>query len=286
MSADFDTPAPPDNPPDNPYVFVVGNEKGGTGKSTTSMHLAVALARRGFNVAGIDLDARQRSFARFTENRRIFSQATGADIPLFDVLAVEPSSSDYRNDARDEERRMLQTAIRSLRGRDFVVIDTPGSDSSLSRLGHEMADTLVTPINESFVDVDILARIDRENREVLAPSVYCQMVWEQHNRRVSDGRSAIDWVVLRNRLSHMDSHSRRDVRALLEILAKRLGFRLEAGFGERVVFRELFPKGLTLIDLPDIIPESRRNPSHEAGRREIWNLLRAIGLPEHILEDA
>lgn len=275
MNGQFDAPGA--------YVIVVGNEKGGTGKSTTAMHLGVALAARGFDVRGIDLDHRQRSFARFAENRHSFAKETGAKIPLFDVTTIEPSGLGNRSEARDEERATLDSTVRSMSGAEFIVIDTPGSDSSLSRLGHEQADTLITPMNESFVDVDILARIDRENREVLAPSVYCQMVWEQHNRRVSDGKPAIDWVVLCNRVSHIDSYGRRDVRALLAVLAKRLGFRLATGFGDRMVFRELFPKGLTLLDLPDIAPETRQNPSHEAGRREVGALLRAIGLPEHVL---
>ena len=246
------------------------------------MHLSIALLRRGLRVAGIDLDSRQKTFSRFAENRRDFVKTTGVDIPLLEVRMVEPSGSDSRTDARDDERARIDAAIKSLAGYDFIVVDTPGSDSSLSRLGHEAADTLVTPLNESYLDIDVLARIDRENREVLAPSVYCQMVWEQHNRRVSMGRAAIDWVVLRNRLSHIDSHSRRDVSRLLDILSRRIGFRLSPGFGERVVFRELFPKGLTLLDLPEVMPETRDSPSHQAGRREIWGLLGAIGLPESV----
>ena len=246
------------------------------------MHMSVALVRKGFRVAGIDLDARQRTFSRFGENRRAFAKATGLDIPLLDVHLVQPSDADSRTDAKDVERANIEQAIGALTGHDFIVIDTPGSDSSLSRLGHEAADTLVTPLNESYLDIDVLARIDRENREVLAPSVYCQMVWEQHNRRVSTGRAAIDWVVLRNRLSHIDSHSRRDVSRLLELLSRRIGFRLSPGFGERVVFRELFPKGLTLLDMPEVMPETRDSPSHQAGRREIWGLLNAIGLPESV----
>jgi len=263
-----------------PYIIVVGNEKGGTGKSTTAIHLAVALARRGFRVAGIDLDSRQRTFKRFMENRQRFVEASGWAIPVPDTRVLTPSEADSRADAREDERRLLERTIADLGNSEFIVIDTPGNDSQLSRLGHEAADTLVTPLNESYLDIDVLARIDRDQREVLAPSIYCQMVWEQHNRRVSNGRPAIDWVVLRNRVSHIDSHSRRDIAHLLDLLAKRIGFRLSSGFGERVVFRELFPKGLTLLDLPEVMPETRESPSHQAGRRELWGLLTAIGLPE------
>lgn len=269
-----------------PYVIAVGNEKGGTGKSTTAIHLAVALMYRGFRVAGIDLDPRQRTFYRFCENRRASARVDGFDIPLLEVRSVERSDASERDEARQEERTRLEHALAALADHDFIVIDTPGSDSTFSRLGHEAADTLVTPLNESFVDIDVLARIDRVNREIVAPSVYCQMVWEQHNRRVSEGRPGIDWVVLRNRMSHVDSHSRREVGRVLELLSKRIGFRLSSGIAERVIFRELFPKGLTLLDLPTVAPETRNSPSHQAGRDEVWGLLSAIGLPEAALMHA
>ncbi len=166
-------------------------------------------------------------------------------------------------------------------GGDFIVIDTPGSDSHLSRLAHESADTLITPINDSFLDIDVLAQIDRRRREVLAPSTYSQMVWEQNNRRVLAGQPPIDWVVMRNRLSHIEARNKREIAGLLIQLARRIGFRLAPGFGERVVFRELFLQGLTLLDLPEEeAPGLAPNPSHLAGRAEIRALLQTIGLSE------
>lgn len=266
----------------DPYVIVIGNEKGGTGKSTTAMNLTVALMRAGYSVAGVDLDVRQRTFLRFAENRRAFALVAGRDIPLPEVHPLAPSNADSRLVAKDEDRVRVESIVRALSGHQFVVIDTPGSDSTLSRFGHEAADTLITPLNESYLDIEMLARIDRENREVLAPSVYCQMVWEQHNRRVTEGRGPIDWVVMRNRCGHIDSHSRRDVCRLLDLLAKRLGFRLSPGFGERIVFRELFPKGLTLLDIPEVMPERKDIPSHAAGRKELSELLRIIGVSEPV----
>jgi chromosome partitioning protein len=53
-----------------PYVIVVGNEKGGSGKSTAAMHLIVALAKLDFKLGSIDLDARQSSLSRYIANRR------------------------------------------------------------------------------------------------------------------------------------------------------------------------------------------------------------------------
>jgi len=256
-------PILPDSSPGEgrPYVIVLGNEKGGTGKSTIAMHLIVALAKLDFRLGSIDLDARQGSLSRYIANRREYSE------------------HEMRTEAEAEERHRLRRAFADFACCDFVVIDTPGSDAHLSCLAHEHADTLITPINDSFLDIDVLAQIDRRRREVLAPSRYSQMVWEQNNRRVLSGQPPIDWVVMRNRLSHVEARNKREIAALLTLLARRIGFRLAPGFGERVVYRELFLKGLTILDLPETEGGGQPpNSSHVAGRAEIRALLQAVGL--------
>jgi len=264
-----------------PYVIVIGNEKGGTGKSTTAMHLIVALAKLDFGVGSIDLDARQSSLTRYIANRREQIEETGQALEMPEHRCIARSVLDTRSEAEAQERAHLHQACAELKGGDFIVIDTPGSDSHLSRLAHERADTLITPINDSFLDIDVLARIDPKRREVLAPSTYSQMVWEQNNHRVLAGRPPIDWVVMRNRLSHIEARNKREIAGLLIQLARRIGFRLAPGFGERVVFRELYLQGLTLLDLPEEeAPGLAPNPSHLAGRAEIRALLQTIGLSE------
>jgi len=263
-----------------PYVIVVGNEKGGTGKSTTAMHLAVALMRLGFNVGALDLDARQASLTRYLDNRARYVEEHGVALSTPLHRKVERSQAATLAEAEADERARLNQALREFAACSFVVIDTPGSDSQLSRMAHEHADTLVTPINDSFLDIDVLAQIDRRQREVLAPSAYSQLVWEQNNRRVIAGRAPIDWIVMRNRLTHLDARNKREIAGLLEQLARRIGFRLAAGFGERVVFRELFLRGLTLLDLPEVEGDLPPNPSHMAARQEIKHLLQTIGLRE------
>lgn len=263
-----------------PYVIVVGNEKGGTGKSTTVINLAVALMRRGFGVGTLDLDARQASLSRYLENRVRYAEERGLTLPMPLHRKVERSEAATVAEAEAEERARLDAALGDLAACSFVVIDTPGSDSRLSRVAHEHADTLITPINDSFLDIDVLAQIDRRRREVHAPSTYCRMVWEQNNRRVIAGRPPIDWIVIRNRLTHLDARNKREIADLLVLLARRIGFRLAAGFGERVVFRELFLRGLTLLDLSEAEAGLPPSPSHLAAREEITDLLRAIGLPE------
>ncbi len=261
-------------------VIVLGNEKGGSGKSTTAMHVTVSLLKGGHTVGCIDLDARQGTLSRYVENRRAFAAESGLPLAVPEVRRVQYSERDGRAEAEAEEQAALADALSELSGCSAIVIDTPGSDNYLSRLGHAEADILITPLNDSFLDLDLLARIDADGRRVLAPSVYSQMVWEQRQKRAGDGRPPIDWVVMRNRLSHIDARSKRDVGRLLQQLAKRIGFRLAPGLGERVIFRELFSKGLTLLDLREGGAGVPLNMSHLAARQEIRELFRAVGLEE------
>jgi len=264
---------------DRPHILVLGNEKGGSGKSTTGMHLIVALLKRGYRVGSIDLDARQGSLSRLVENRTGYAERSGRSLELPQHRRVFRSEAEVRSAARYEERQALDEALEALVDCHYIVIDTPGSDSYLSRLGHTCADTLITPLNDSFLDLDLLARIDHEGKRVLAPSLYSQMVWEQRQQRAVAKLAPIDWVVMRNRLSHIDARNKREIGFLLEQLGKRIGFRLAPGFGERVIFRELFPKGLTLLDLRDGETGVALNMSHVAARQEVRALLQAIGLP-------
>ena len=262
-----------------PHIIVFGNEKGGSGKSTTAMHLVVALMKRGYRIGAIDLDARQATLSRYIENRRRYAEISGQPLDLPEHRRIEKSWAEARTEARTEERRALDRAFEGLAGMDYIVIDTPGSDSFLSRAGHACADTLITPLNDSFLDLDLLARIDVEARQVLSPSLYSSMVWEQRQQRAKAGLTPIDWIVMRNRLTHIDARNKREIGRLLEKLSKRVHFRLAPGFGERVIFRELFPKGLTLLDLRDESPDFRLSMSHVAARQEVRALLQAIGLP-------
>ena len=87
----------------------------------------------------------------------------------------------------------------------MVVVDTPGHDTFLMRLAHSMADTLITPINDSFLDFDVLATLDPVNFTVAAESHYAKMAREaRRQRRKFDGRLT-DWIVVRNRLSALGS---------------------------------------------------------------------------------
>jgi chromosome partitioning protein len=257
-----------------PQVVVLGNEKGGSGKSTTAMHLIVALLREGYKVGSIDLDARQGSLSRFIANRA----ENGLALPISHHLRLEQSALDSVSASRADEKQRLDAALAQMADCDFVVIDTPGSDSNLSRLGHARADTLVTPLNDSFLDLDLLARVDGQGQKIRGPSTYAEMVWDQKKQRALADGGSIDWIVMRNRLASLDARNKRRIGKLVDELARRIGFRLAPGFSERVVFRELFPRGLTLLDLAEA--GTALTLSHVAARQELRGLLDVIGLPK------
>ncbi len=262
------------------HVVVLGNEKGGSGKSTTAMHLFVALARAGKRVGAVDLDLRQSSFFRYLENRRDY--AARRDVPLLlpELAAPTPSKAPGRAEAEAEDRQRLRDLVAELRARcDFVIIDCPGADSVFSQEAHAAADTLITPMNDSLIDFDLLARVDPATGRIKGPSIYSEMVWKSRQLRAQAGLKPIDWVVVRNRVAMLDARNKRRVGDMLEELSRRIGFRVAPGFSERVIFRELFLHGLTLLDLKSESSMVSMSMSHVAARQEVRELVRSLSLP-------
>ena len=264
--------------PGRAHVLVIGNEKGGSGKSTTALHIAVALMSDGARVATLDLDARQGTLSRYVENRAAYTRRKGVELTL-PVHAAVPASADEA----DEKARFEAVLEPILASADFVIVDTPGSDTHLSRLAHTHADTLLTPLNDSFIDLDLLARVDPDTLKVVRPSIYAEAVWKQRQLRAVQGGRPVDWVVMRNRLSSIAARNKRDMGTVIEALAKRIGFRVAAGLSERVIYKELFLNGLTLLDLKRGQAGKNTGPSltlsHVAARQEVRDLVAALTLP-------
>lgn len=260
-----------------PYIIVLGNEKGGTGKSTVAMHVITSLLLSGYSVGSIDVDARQGTLSRLIENRANYMNNTGVSLPISEHYAIHRSAHASIPDAQQEETdRFIQT-LENLKKHPFIVIDTPGSDTFLSRLAHSYADTLITPLNDSFIDLDMLVRIQSDSLNILHPSTYAEMVWDQKKQRAMRDGGKIDWIILRNRLSSIHSRNKEEMEKILGALAKRIGFRLMPGFGERVIFRELFLRGLTLLDLRQ--SKTPMTLSHLAAKQELHELMTGINLP-------
>ena len=261
------------------YIIVFGNEKGGSGKSTTAMHVLTALLRCGFKVGALDLDLRQQTLNRYIENRAEYVRKNDVALPMPEKGIMQSAEEMGMADNDEAKLAAFQQAILQLdEGNDFIIVDCAGSYSALAELAHAMADTLVTPMNDSFIDFDLLARIDPETNAVTGPSVYSEMVWEARKARAETGARPIEWVVTRNRVGAQNMVNKRKVGAALKDLSRRIGFRIAPGFSDRVVFRELFPHGLTLLDIKDVGGGSL-NISNVAARQEVRDLLAELQLP-------
>ncbi|MEZ5707831.1 MAG: division plane positioning ATPase MipZ [Blastomonas sp.] len=248
------------------HRIVFANEKGGTGKSTTAVHVAVALAYRGFRVSAIDLDPRQRTFDRYFENRR-------ATMARRDIKLPAPHVEVFRGDSEAELDAMIS---RLSEDADFLIFDTPGRDDPFARLAATRADTLVTPMNDSFVDFDLIGQVDAESFKVKRLSFYAELIWDARKARAKSDGVEMDWVVLRNRTQHVEARNMRRIDQALNELSRRVGFRYIAGLSERVIYRELFPSGLTLLDkghLADL------GTSHIIARQELREMVSALNLP-------
>ncbi|MHB8528783.1 MAG: division plane positioning ATPase MipZ [Caulobacteraceae bacterium] len=245
-------------------IIVIGNEKGGAGKSTVAVHLATHLLHEGAKVLVLDLDVRQQSTGHFFANRAAWTAAAGAHLPTpIGVPAIaEPAA--------------LGEALET--GADFIIVDTPGADTELSRTAHQRADVIVTPMNDSFVDFDMLGVIDPVSLELVRPSLYAETVWEARKQRAMERGRSLDWIVLRNRLASTEPRNRRRVDERLAALSRRVGFRAIAGLRDRVIYRELYPFGLTVADLCKTVRPVQVSLSQLAARQELRVLMQELGL--------
>ena len=263
------------------HVIVVGNEKGGSGKSTTAFHLAIYLLHQGYRVATIDVDSRQQTLTHYVRNRLDWARKRGTDIPQTDHYHLPLSRGDSLKENNRIEFDLFRQAIGEVEHEvDFLVIDTPGFDTNLTRLAHSLADTLITPVNDSLIDLNVMAQFDTVTGEPREMSHYARLVQRARSERLSIDGKTIDWVLVRNRISMLSSRNMRQVQTMLQRIAERLGCRVADGIAERVIFRSLFPTGLTVFDpLTDELLGGVPSMSHMSARQEYRNLLAALRLP-------
>ena len=260
-------------------VIVVGNEKGGAGKSTIAIHLATGLVSAGRSVAVIDLDVRQQSLGRFLANRRSWSAANQASLAMPHEFGLGDDIVQLAAAHSDQALERFSSAFEAAREKaEFVIIDTPGGDTSLSRRAHGAADQIVTPMNDSFLDFDLLGHVDPNSLELLRPSIYSETVWESRKQKAAKEGRSIDWVVLNNRLAVTEARNRRRLDDRVQALSRRVGFRIGPGLRDRVIYRELFPFGLTVADLSPTIRPVSVSLAHVAARAELRLLMSALGL--------
>jgi chromosome partitioning protein len=258
----------------SPYVFVVGNVKGGAGKTTCAMHLIAGLLHHGLKVGSIDTDYNQLSLTNYIRNREI----TNARHPEFKLKMPVHSFLEGKDTTEEDARKQIGSLIADLKGKvDAIVIDTQGSFCAAAFAACSYADTLVTPINDSFLDIDLLAKVDADSFKVTKISSYSEIVWKQKLVRAQRDGGQIEWVILRNRLSNLDARNKRAVAAVVEELSRRVKCRVAVGFSERVIFKELFLQGITLLDI-ESFSEQSLTMSHIAARQELRNLFDFLGM--------
>jgi chromosome partitioning protein len=260
-------------------VIVVGNEKGGAGKSTIAIHTAVALLHADAKVAVLDLDLRQQSTSHFLAHRRAWLEANTAIAPMPIEHPLSADGAALAKATDEEALARFEEAFADLSERaDFVLIDTPGSDTAISRAAHGLADLIVTPMNDSFVDFDMLGVVDPVTLELKRHSLYSETVWNSRKARALKDRKQIDWVVLRNRLAPTEARNRKRLDERVETLSRKVGFRIGPGLRDRVIYRELFPFGLTVADLSPTSRPVAMSLQHVAARQELRALMTALGL--------
>ncbi len=259
-------------------VIVVGNEKGGAGKSTIAIHIATALLHGGARIAVLDLDLRQQTLGHFFANRRTWLAANSAEAPMPIEHPISAAGDALAKAGPEEQLARFEAAFDEVAGlAEFVLIDTPGSDTAISRAAHRRADLIVTPMNDSFVDFDMLGVVDPVTLDLRRHSLYAETVWESRKERATNERKQIDWVVLRNRLAPAEARNRRRLDARVQALSKKVGFRVGPGLRDRVIYRELFPFGLTVADLSPTIRPVQMGLQHVAARQELRALMTALG---------
>lgn len=261
------------------HVIVVGNEKGGSGKSTTTFHLAIYLLYAGYRVATIDVDSRQQTLTHYVRNRRAHAQETGRKLPNPLHFHLPSAWGDSLRENQKAEFDMFRRAVSEVESKvDFIIIDTPGFDTNLTRLAHSLADTLITPINDSMIDINVLARVDVDTGLPVETSHYARLVQRARSERLAIGGETIDWILVRNRISMLASRNARQVQATLDGIATRFGCRIADGIAERVIFRSLFASGTTVFDPAEDDGESA-SASHLSARQEYQNLVASLNLP-------
>lgn len=256
------------------HTIVISNEKGGTGKSTISLHLAVKLLQEGFKVATIDLDGRQGTLSQYLNNRKFFCLQNAINLPSPEHFKFAPSE-DYNHIA--EHAACVEMQINSLLPLyDAIIIDTPGNKNYLFELGHKFADTLITPIGDSLIDLNSISEIDFTTGKVGKPGCYANYIWDVKKKLAAQGKNYLNWIVVGNKITSTRSNNKNIVFDYLQQLSKLYGFRFCEGFKDRVIYKELFLEGLTVLDMQHEQLKRRMRISHIAAKQEIKQLAEFI----------
>ena len=259
-------------------IIVFSNLKGGTGKSTTALSVIVGLLRRGKSVASLDLDMDQEALARYLFNRTRFAKLTKLRIGMPNhhrFTEIDPGGNGAELSTRLD---ILSGLIDNLVAEnDYLVIDCPSLDNPLTRAVTARADVLTSPVNESFLDIDVIGEVRGSPPTVTRVGPFAEMIGAEMQRRRDEGIDPLEWIVVRNRRNPTATRHTAAIGTVLGELSRNLSFRVTDGFVDRLIFRELFLVGLSILDLRKDDPLIASNSSHRSAYEEASNLLQSVG---------
>jgi chromosome partitioning protein len=233
-------------------IIVIGNTKGGVGKSSVAILLSIALLYKGYKVALLDTDSKQGSSYKYINNRKNYISESSIDLPCpaFHLLSQEFDFLEINdNISETSEEKAFKKIIDGFVGFHFLIIDTPGNDCFVLRNSIKNANILISPVTESFFDISALFwKVFNEEKEEYIPSDYVKFIWNERKKKIVEKKN-LSWVVMLNRVSNIQTSNKKITQSLVNEFSKTLGFSVIKGLYERNIFKELFEKGLTVLDL-------------------------------------
>ena len=250
--------------------MVWGNAKGGVGKSTLALHFSLQCMHEKLSVACLDADGDQGTLFRSIENRKQYCKRNNISFPVPEMIRFCPSA--YANTSLAIEA--IDAVLEQCAHFDIIVIDTQGSDTPVGRYIHQQCQVLISPLTDSLLDLDLfvnISQIQENSHHTLPLGSYAHMVWEQRLSKISQTQEHLEWVVVRNRMGGQISPTQMQLEKILKSLAPRVGFHIGPSIGDRSIFRELFPCGLTVMDR-----EGLTTLAHITARQEIKSVTQFV----------